>query len=200
MYARLRGGGGFKLGDNARGGCGTSGDLKGRSSGAQSRFGCVSIILRCGWIAGSNVGPVGGSMEYGFIRGESATERMLSRLLAALAKDSPETTSGEAARANEGERGLVAPEPETEKRLLRERTAFDGRGDDGRERRLGADDSSLEEPFCRVLLASSGRLVGEGSIPCIRIDIMTSKSPRGSGTPEELVRMPRPARTDLEEG
>jgi hypothetical protein len=139
-------------------------------------------------------------MEYGFIRGESPTERMLRRLLAALPKDSPEATSGEVARTNEGERGRVGPDPETEKRFLRERTPFVGRGDAGRERTLGRDDSSLEDPFCRVLLASSGTLnddlVGEGSIPCIRIDIMTSKSPRGSGTPDELVRMPKPARTD----
>jgi hypothetical protein len=63
VYARLRGGGGFKLGDNARGGGVISDDLKGRSSGAQSRLDCVSMILRCSWIAGSNVGPVGGSME-----------------------------------------------------------------------------------------------------------------------------------------
>ena len=142
-------------------------------------------------------------MEYGFIRGESATVRMLSRLLAALPKESPEAASGEVARANEGERGRVEPEPETEKRLLRERTPFGERGDAGRERTLGGDDSSLEDPFCRDLFASSGTLkdglVGEGSIPCIRIDSITSKSPRGSGAPDELVRMPRPARTELEE-
>lgn len=122
-------------------------------------------------------------MEYGFIRGESATVRMLSRLLAALPKDSPEAASGEVVRVKEGERGRVEPEPETEKRLLRERTPFCERGDAGRERTLGRDDSSLEDPF-RGLYASSG-LVGEGSIPCIRIDSITSKSPRGSGAPDE---------------
>jgi hypothetical protein len=213
VYARLRGGGGFKLGDNARGGGElarvTADDLKGPSNGAQSRFDCVSIILRCSWLVGSNVGPVGGSIEYGFLRGEGeSTERMLSRLLAALPKDSAEATSGDAGRANEGERGRTEPDPETEKRLLRERTPLGKRGDAGRDggRELertfsDGDDSSLEDPFCRVLVASSGALidglVGDESIPCMRIDNITSKSPRGSGTPDELVRIPRPARTDL---
>ena len=103
------------------------------------------------------MGPEGASIEYGFTRGESAaTERMLSRLLAALPKDSPEATSGEAARANEGERGRVEPDPETEKRLLRERTPLGERGDVGRDRVFGGrDDSSLEDPFCGILFASS---------------------------------------------
>ena len=178
--------------------------LEEASKGAQSRFDCGSIIFRCNWAAGSKAGPVGGSIECGFIRGESETVRMVSRLLAALAKDSPDATSGEAVRAREGERGRVEPDPETEKRLLSERTPFGERGDDGRERTLGgrgvAETSSLD-PFCSGLLVSSGELkdglIGEGSISCIRMDSITSKSPRGSGTLDELDGMPRPARTDL---
>ena len=140
------------------------------------------------------------------MRGESETVRMLSKLLAALPKDSPDAASGEVARANEGERGRVVPDPETEKRLLRERTPFGERGDAGRrtlEGFRGEDMSSLEEPLCRALFRSSETLkdglVGEGTIPCIRMDSITSRSPRGSDTPDALVRMPRPARTDLQE-
>lgn len=149
---------------------------------------------------------MGGSIECGFIRGESATVRMLSKLLAALPKDSPDATSGEAVRAKEGERGRIEPDPETEKRLLRERTPFGDRGDDGRERTLGgrgvAETSSVD-PFCSGLLVSSGELkddlTGEGNIPCIRMESITSKSPRGSGTLDELDGIPRPARTDLQD-
>jgi hypothetical protein len=149
---------------------------------------------------------VGGSIECGFIRGESATVRMLSKLLAALPKDSPDATSGEAVRAKEGERGRIEPDPETEKRLLSERTPFGDRGDDDRERTLGgrgvAETSSLD-PFCSGLLVSSGELkddlTGEGNIPCIRMESITSKSPRGSGTLDELEGIPRPARTDLQD-
>lgn len=140
------------------------------------------------------------------MRGESATVRMPSRLLAALLKDSPDATSGEVVRAKEGERGRVEPEPETEKRLLRERTPFAGRGDDGRERKLGARGVaavSSVDPFCSGLLVSSAELkedlTGECSIPCIRMESITSKSPRGSGTPDELDGIPRPARTDLQD-
>jgi len=146
-------------------------------------------------------------MEYGFMSGESATVRMLSRLLAALPKDSPDPASGEVARANEGERGLVDPDPETEKRLLRESTPFGDRGDDGRERVLGGfgvtQTSSLLDPFCCGLFVSSAEpkdgLTGEGSIPCLRMESITSKSPRGSGTPDELDGIPKPARTDLQD-
>lgn len=91
-------------------------------------------------------------MEYGFISGESAMVRMLNRLLAALPKDSPDAAPGEATRATEDERGRVEPDPETEKRLLRERTAVGERGDTGRERKLGdrgitGTTSSLDQ-FC----------------------------------------------------
>jgi len=131
---------------------------------------------------------------------------MLSRLLAALPKDSPDTTSGEAVSAKEGERGRVEPDPETEKRLLRERTPFGERGDDDRVRTLGgrgvAETSSLDS-FCSGLLVSSGELkddlTGEGSIPCMCMESITSKSPRGSGTLDELDGIPRPARTDLQD-
>ena len=148
---------------------------------------------------------MGGSIEYGLIRGESATVRA-SRLPAALLKDSPDATSGEVVRAKEGERGRVEPEPETEKRLLRERTPFGERGDDGRERRLGGRGVvavSSFDPFCSGLLVSSGELkedvTGECSIPCIRMESITSKSPRGSGTLDEKDGIPRPARTDLQD-
>jgi hypothetical protein len=131
---------------------------------------------------------------------------MPSRLLAALLKDSPDATSGEVVRAKEGERGRVGPEPETEKRLLRERTPFGERGDDGRERKLGGRGVvafSSFDPFCSGLLVSSGELkedlAGECSIPCIRMESITSKSPRGSGTLDELDGIPRPARTDLQD-
>ena len=131
---------------------------------------------------------------------------MPSRLLAALLKDSPDATSGEVVRAKEGERGRAEPEPETEKRLLRERTPFGERGDDGRERKLGGRGvvavSSLG-PFCSGLLVSSGELkedlTGECSIPCIRMESITSKSPRGSGTLDELDGIPRPARRNLKD-
>lgn len=129
-----------------------------------------------------------------------------SRLLAALLKDSPDATSGEAVRAKEGERGRVEPEPETEKRLLRERTPFGERGDDGRERKLGGRGvgaASSLDPFGSGLLVSSGALkedwTGECSIPCIRMESITSKSPRGSGTLDELDGIPKPARTDLQD-
>jgi hypothetical protein len=132
---------------------------------------------------------------------------MLSRLLAALLKDSPDATSGEVVRAKEGERGRDEPDPETEKRLLRERTPPGERGDDGRVRTLGgrgvAETSSLD-PFCSGLFVSSAELkddlTGEGSIPCICIESITSKSPRGSGTLDELDGIPRPARMDLQDG
>ncbi len=200
----------MRLGDIGRGGGGMEGGgLEGFSNGAQSRFGCGSMIFRCIWAAGSSAGPVGGSIEYGFIRGESATVRMPSIPLAALPKDSPDATSGEVVRAKEGERGRVEPEPETEKRLLRERTPFGGRGDDGRDgrvRRLGGRGvvvTSSLNPFCSGLLVSSGELkedlTGECSIPCIRMESITSKSPRGSGTLDELDGIPRPARTDLKD-
>ncbi len=130
---------------------------------------------------------------------------MPSRLLAALPKDSPDATSGEVVRVKEGERGRE-PEPETEKRLLRERTPFGERGDDGRERKLGgrgvAAASSLG-PFRSGLLVSSDGLkddlAGECTMPCIRMESITSKSPRGSGTLDELDGIPRPARTDLQD-
>jgi hypothetical protein len=164
------------------------------------------MIFRCNWAAGSSAGPEGGSIECGFIMGESATVRMPSRLLAALPKDSPDATSGEAVRAKEGERGRVEPDPETEKRLLRERTPFAERGDDGRDRRLGgrgvAETSSLDPSSSGLLVSSSelkADLTGEGSIPCIRMESITSKSPRGSGTLDELDGMPKPARTDLQD-
>jgi len=144
-------------------------------------------------------------MEYGFMSGDSATVRMLSRLLAALPKDSPDPASGEVVRASEGERGRVDPDPETEKRLLRESTPFGDRGDDGRERVLEGfgvtQTSSLLDPFSCGLFVSSAEpkdgLTGEGSIPCLRMESITSKSPRGSGTPDELDGIPKPARTDL---
>jgi hypothetical protein len=208
VYARLRGGGGFRLGDMGRGGGGiVTAGLEELSNGAQWRFDCVSIIFRGICMAVSSPGPEGGSMEYGFISGESATGRMLSRLLAALVKDSPDVASGEVARANEGERGRAEPDPETEKRLLRERTPLAARGVTGRERKLGGfgeKTSSLEDTICCTLFASSGSSgtleVGsadEESIPCIRIESITSKSPRGSSTPDGLDGIPRPARTDL---
>ena len=147
-------------------------------------------------------------MEYGFISGESATVRMLSRLLAALPKESPDGASdGEVVRGeDEGERGRAEPDPETEKRLLRESTPVWGRGDAGRERKLGgcdvAETSSLD-PFCCGLFVSSAELkvalTGEGSIPCIRMESITSKSPRGSGAPDELDGIPKPALTDLQD-
>jgi hypothetical protein len=209
VYARLRGGGGFRLGDIGRGGDRiVTADLE-LSNGVQSRFDCVSMIFRGICIVVSSPGPEGGSMEYGFISGESATVRMLSRLLAALAKDSPDAASGEVARDNGGERGRAEPDPETENRLLRERTALAARGVTGRERKLGdlggEETSSVEDTACFTLLAPSdssgalkGGLVGEESISCIRIDSITSKSPRGSGTPDGLDGIPRPARTDLQ--
>ena len=177
------------------------------SNGDQSRFDCVSIIFRGICIVGSSPGPDGGSMEYGFISGESATVRMLSRLLAALPRDLLDAASGEVARADEGERGRE-PDPETEKRLLRDRTPVGERGVTGRERTLGGlgeETPSLEGPMYSTLLASSGSsgtledglASGEGSIPCIRIESITSKSPRGSGTPDVLDGIPRPARKDL---
>jgi len=145
-------------------------------------------------------------MEYGFISGESATVRMQSRLLAALPKESPDGASGEVVRGDEGERGRVEPDPETEKRLLRESTPFWGRGDAGRERTLGgcdvAETSSLD-PFSCGLFVSSAELkdglTGEGSIPCMRMESITSKSPRGSGAPDELDGIPKPALTDLQD-
>jgi hypothetical protein len=143
-------------------------------------------------------------MEYGFVIGVSETARIPSKLLATLPKDSPDAASGEVVRAKEGERGRAEPDPETEKRLFKERTPFCERGDAGRERTLGGrgggPTSSLDE-FCCGLLVSSGGLkddlTGEGSIPCIRMESITSKSPLGSGTPDELDGIPRPARTDL---
>ena len=150
------------------------------------------------------VGHFGGSIEYGFINGESETVRMLSRLLAALPKDSPDAASGDVVRASEGERGRVDPDPETEKRLLRESTPFCGRGDAGRERTLGglgvAETSSLDPVCCSWFVPSAEAkdgLTGEGSIPCMRMESITSKSPRGSGAPDELDGIPNPARTDL---
>lgn len=145
-------------------------------------------------------------MEYGFISGESATVRMPSRLLAALPKESPDGPSGEVVRGDEGERGRVEPDPETEKRLFRESTPFWGRGDTGRERTLdgcdGAVTSSLD-PFCCGLFVSSAGLkvgwTGEGSIPCIRMESITSKSPRGSAAPDGLDGIPKPALTDLQD-
>jgi hypothetical protein len=143
-------------------------------------------------------------MEYGFISGESATVRMPSRLLAALPKESPDGASGEVARGDEGERGRVEPEPETEKRLFRESTPFWGRGDAGRERTLGGCDAAVTSslnPFCCSLFVSSAEvgLTGEGSIPCIRMESITSKSPRGSGAPDGLDGIPKPALTDLQD-
>jgi len=152
------------------------------------------------------VGHFGGSMEYGFISGESAIVRVLSRLLAALPKDSPDAASGEVVRASEGERGRIDPDPETEKRLLRESTPFCGRGDAGRERTLGGfgvAETSSHDPFCCGLFVSSVEpkddLTGEGSIPCMRMESITSKSPRGSGIPDGLDGIPNPARTDLQD-
>jgi hypothetical protein len=132
---------------------------------------------------------------------------MLSKLLVALLKDSPDATSGEVVRAKEGERGRDEPDPEMEKRLLRERTPLAERGDNDRGRTLGgrgvAGTFSLD-PFCSGLLVASGELkevlTGEGSIPCICMEGMTSKSPRGSGTLDELDGIPRPARMDLQDG
>jgi hypothetical protein len=42
-------------------------------------------------------------------------------------------------------------------------------------------------------------LTGECSIPCIRMESITSKSPRGSGTLDELNGIPRPARMDVQD-
>ena len=42
-------------------------------------------------------------------------------------------------------------------------------------------------------------MAGEGSMPCIRMESITSKSPRGSCTPDKLDGIPRPARTDLQD-
>ena len=108
-------------------------------------------------------------------------------------------------RAEDAERGRDEPDPETEKRLLRERTPFGARGDTGRERMLGgcgvAEISSLDPTRCS-LIVSSGEvkvgLTGEDKIPCFLMESTTSKSPLGSTAPDESDGIPRPARTDLQ--
>jgi hypothetical protein len=76
----------------------------------------------------------------------------------------------------------------------------------GRERKLGGRGVtavSATDPYCSGLLVSSDELkedlTGECSIPCIRIESITSKSPRGSGTLGEFDEIPRPARTYLQD-
>ena len=78
--------------------------------------------------------------------------------------------------------------------------------DDGRERKLGGRGVvavSSVDPFCSGLPVSSAKLkedlTSECSIPCIRMESITSKSPRGSGTLDEKDGIPRPARTDLQD-
>ena len=148
---------------------------------------------------------MGGSMECGFISGESATVRMLSRQLAALPKESPDEVSGEVVCGDEGERGRVEPDPETEKWLLRESTPFWGRGDAGRERTLGGceiAETSLLNPFCCDLVSSAELkdvLTGKGCIPCVRMENITSKSLVARAHWTRLDGMPKQVLTDLQD-